>query len=305
MTDASIGFAFAFLTLILWGLSDYAVQRITRSCGIWVSLFWNGLIGTLGLTPFVIGDLTKLIYQSDFRGFIFLALAASVTLFTLLFDLQALKEGKLAVIEPLFGMELPVTVLLGWVFLSERLSFIQASLVGFVFVGIMFVVSKRLNFFRGKNFVEKGVHIAMLSMLIGASMNFLIGASSRINSPLLTIWFISFMVFMFALAYMPIANITFRQLISYTKRCPSLIMLNGFMYNIGWFSFATAATYVPTSIATTVSESYILIPVLLGIYSSGERVTLYQRIGIVMVMVGLGLLSLGLLEPTAVLLFSE
>ena len=41
------------------------------------------------------------------------------------FDFEALKEGKFAVIEPILGIELPITVALSLFILKENISFLE------------------------------------------------------------------------------------------------------------------------------------------------------------------------------------
>lgn len=48
---------------------------------------------------------------------------------------------------------------------------------------------------------------------------------------------------------------------------------------------------IPISVATTVSESYIALSVLAGIYINHERVRLHQKLGIAITVVGVVVLT--------------
>jgi uncharacterized membrane protein len=65
------------------------------------------------------------------------------------------------------------------------------------------------------------------------------------------------------------------------------------LYNLGWVAFALSATAIATSIVTAISESYIILGVILGIFVNKEKLKLNQLIGIVLA--GGGIILLGLI----------
>lgn len=291
MSHSSIGIILALVTLIIWGLNEFITQRAARAYGIWASLFWNGLLGTLVLTPFVIKDLLYILDQADFMSFVTLAVAGGVTLITILLNIETLREGKLSVVEPLFAIELPMTVALGAMFIHERLDSRQAILIGFVFAGILLTIAKRVQHLRKKLKFEKGITLAIISVLVGSTINYFIGVSSQLNSPLLTTWFIELMVFMTALAYIPIMQLSSKKVFEAMKKQPILILTEAFLDNAGWLSFAVATTIIPISIATTISGSYLALAILLGIYINKEKIVTTQKLGITVTIIGVMALS--------------
>lgn len=54
------GILFAFIALISWGFGDFFIQRTTRIVGSWKALFLIGIVGLVGLLPFVKSDLASL-----------------------------------------------------------------------------------------------------------------------------------------------------------------------------------------------------------------------------------------------------
>ncbi|HYE22495.1 MAG TPA: EamA family transporter, partial [Verrucomicrobiae bacterium] len=134
-----IGIIFSFLALISWGFGDFFIQSTARALGIVKALFYIGFGGMILLLPFAYSQIGMLF--SDSRAWIILALASVIAFFASLFDFEALKEGKISIIEPIIGIELPITVALSVAFNNEVLSLFQVLLIAAVFIGIMLAVT--------------------------------------------------------------------------------------------------------------------------------------------------------------------
>src|SRR3989338_6384896 len=125
----SLGIFFAFVALFAWGFGDFLIQKTTRRIGSAGSLFFITLVGScLFLLP-ALNEL-KRFDSLDYRLTGSLALLATCLVLTVaaFFELEGLRSGKIAVIEPVLSLELPVTVLLSVIFLSEQPSLAQIIL---------------------------------------------------------------------------------------------------------------------------------------------------------------------------------
>lgn len=71
----------------------------------------------------------------------------------------------------------------------------------------------------------------------------------------------------------------------------SLILCQSMLDTAAWTAYAYAMTLIPIAIATTISETYIAVAVLLGIKVSKERLKSHQKIGVIMAITGVILLS--------------
>src|SRR3989338_4470878 len=109
----------AFGAMLFWGVGDFLIQRSVRKIGSIECLTWIGIIATLLLLPLVVHDFHLL---SDTRNIAVLGILGIVTFFAAIADFEALKQGKLSVIEIVMTIELPVTVMLALVFLQEHIS---------------------------------------------------------------------------------------------------------------------------------------------------------------------------------------
>lgn len=284
------GIILSFVALFAWGFSDFFIQKTVRQIGIWKSLFFIGILGSGCLFLFIQKELLTVISQPT--NLYLLILLAIVSIIFVLFYLLALKKGKIAVVDPLEGLELPLTVGLSVVLAGEHLSLLQVVLVALTFLGIIFAIAKEKKHLDVRRWVvEKGAILAGIGAIGMALTNFLTGISSQQTSPLITIWFTHTLFVIVAGVYLLFSG-EFKVLIEDIKRNSSIIFFQSVLDNIGWIAFAFAMTYVSISIATTISESYIALGVLLGVFINKEKLKRHQFFGIILVIVSILVLSL-------------
>lgn len=284
-----LGILFAIGALLCWAFGDFYIQRTSRKIGIWKSLFFIALIGTLALSPFIADELSAAFNNP--RQLIIMTLAGVVMFFAALFDFEALKQGKFAIIEPILGIELPLTVALSVVFLQEQLSVQQVILIGIVFIGLILAVTintKHLQYH--KRILEKGVILAGLGAIGMGLTNFLAGVASQEVSPLMAYWFISLEILILCLVYL-ISTKQISTLIQDYKKHTALILRESILDNLAWILYMYAVIYIPIAIATTISESYIALGVLLGLVVNKEKLRKHQVVGVVLTVLGVILLA--------------
>ena len=66
-----------------------------------------------------------------------LLLLGIITFLAAVLDFQALMVGKLSVIEIIFEIELPITIVLAFIFFKETFSLIQILLMILIFLGVI------------------------------------------------------------------------------------------------------------------------------------------------------------------------
>ncbi len=281
------GILFAFIALISWGFGDFFIQKSTRVVGSWKSLFFIGIVGLVGLFPFVKQDLMFL----DGGDFLLLGLLGLVVVFAALFDFEALRRGKISIVEPVIGLELPITVGLSVVLANESLSILQFLLIGVVFLGIVLAVIEHKGHVKyNKIIFERGVILAGVGSMGMALTNFLVGVSSQDISPIVTIWFSHSLLAIICGGFIFLKG-EFGSIVSGFKANPRIIIGQSVLDNVAWLSFAVSTTYIPIAIATTISESYIALAVLLGLFVGHERLKTHQVAGVFIAMTGVVILS--------------
>ncbi|HBK33770.1 TPA: hypothetical protein DEP34_03310 [Candidatus Uhrbacteria bacterium] len=302
-TYVVMGVVFSLLALVFWGVGDFLIQKTTRLVGSWKAVFYIGVTGSVILFPFVIGQF-RFLSWSEIGLLLFFSV---LTLVASIFDFEALRKGKMAVVEPIIGLELPITIALSVIIRGEDLSFFQAFLMAVVFVGIVFVttskrVSRRsvhaqeLNHSNAESrrvyIFEKGVLFAIVGALGMSGINFVVGVGSQDISPTMTIWFIDTFLAVFSFLYFVMkGNGEWKNLWSDIRRHPRIILLQGILDNAAWFTYGVATTWVSISIAITVSQGYIVLAVLLGLILNHEKITFLQKVGIGLSLGGILILS--------------
>jgi uncharacterized membrane protein len=271
---------FTFLAVICWGIEDFLAQKSARKIGDAESLAFIMIIGAIIFTPFVIKDI-HLLFSKQILWII--ALVSVVHLLEGLFYFESLKEGKLAVIDAIFELELPVTVLLGIVFFSESLSAVQFSLIGAIFIGIFLISTKKLEHLKIK--VEKGVIMALITAFFLGLVNFSSAFSVRATSPILVVWIVWVTNAIFLLAYLTYKNKDMQFIRDGWKfKLPILIM--SVFASLAWVFYFYALKDRELSIITAITEIYPIIPIFLGLFINREKINFHQYIGI-----GLALLA--------------
>ncbi|MDP2974418.1 MAG: EamA family transporter, partial [Candidatus Diapherotrites archaeon] len=175
----------AFGAMLCWGFGDFLIQKSTRKVGDIEALAFIGIIGSIILLPFVVFELPLLF---SFENLALLCFVGIATLVIALFNFEALKQGKLSVVEIVFEIELPMAVLLGFLFFAEIVSAQQIALILFILLGIGLIslpnVSKK-QFMKG---FEKGIAMAIIGGIGLALLDFLTAAASRKVSPIMAVW---------------------------------------------------------------------------------------------------------------------
>src|SRR3989338_5162070 len=100
----ALGIFLAFVAMLCWGFGDFLIQKSTRKFGDWNTLFIISGIGAIVLFPFISKDLPSL--MEDNRSLLLLGASSLVLLFASILDFEALKEGKIAVVEPIWSLEI-------------------------------------------------------------------------------------------------------------------------------------------------------------------------------------------------------
>lgn len=282
-----MGFLFAFIALISWGVGDFLIQKETRRFGDWATLFFIDLFAFIGLLPFVWNDLSSL--GQNLNGLFILVLASLTITAAALLDFEALKTGKIAIIEPINAFEIIVTTALSTFIANEILSRFQGIFLALIIVGIVLVATRSLTHIKNIK-AEKGVFVALIAMVAMGTANFLFGIGTRSVGPLMINWFTSAFSVVFVSIYF-FANSRWTEVASDWRRGKKIISAVGIIDNTAWLSFSAATLYLPIAVATGISESYIALAALLGIFFNREKLRIHQKLGLAVVLASVIILA--------------
>ena len=273
------GILFALAAMFFWGFGDFLIQRSTRKFGNWETLFLISFVGVAILLPLVVEDIVDLFSAGD-PPLLLLFGASAILFVAAIMEFEALRRGKIFVVEPTWSLEIPVSAVLAFVILDESLTAVQSLLIGALIVGL-FLISYKGKVFSKKFFLEKGIVISSVSAVFMGGANFFVGWAARETDPL----FINFVISLFCMvgsAAVLYGRGRLGRTLETFREYPKLILPMCILDNFAWIAFAFAMTLAPIGIAAAISESYIAIAVLLGLFIGKEKLERHQKRGLVL-----------------------
>lgn len=268
----------AFGAMLAWGFGDFLIQRSVRKIGDLEALAFIGLIGFVGLLPFVLPDIYLLFESQNFLLLVGLGVLAFVVA---IFNFEALKEGKLSVVDVVLEFELPITIILGFFLFVESPSIFQFLLIIPIFAGII-LISMRKNFsFKKHHLLEKGVFYAIIAAIGLGLCNSFTAFSARSISPLLAIWIPWGIIFIVSMIVI-LKKRDVRKMFVNAGKFKWLILAMGIADTLAWVFYSFSMVEMNIGIVTAITESYPVIGVILGVALNRERITKYQVLGAIL-----------------------
>lgn len=273
-----IGIALAFVTMLCWGFGDFLIQRSARDFGDWETLFVLSVFGSLVLAPFSLKRLPEL-FASGESGVLVLLIASAVLLVAALLQFESLKKGKISVIEPAQSLEIPTAALCALFILGERMSPAQLTLVTLLMISLM-LVGVRSKALSRRILLEKGILIAVIGSIVMGSANFLIGWGSRVSDPVMVNFFTDTFLAIATALYLAYAG-RFKNIWKDLRCGYQSLLPMAISDKAAWLAFAFSMSLAPIGIATALSESFVIVTVILGLAVNKEKLAAHQKIGLV------------------------
>lgn len=270
-----VGVILAVVAMIGWGFGDFFIQKATRKFGDWSPLFIITIFGAIILLPFVYQDIPSLLGNSKIW---ILVLASFILFLGAILDFEALRKGKLDVVEPIWSLEIPISGLLAFIIFREQISLQQIIFILLLIAGLVLVSFKSLKFSR-KLLLEKGAFLAAMAALMMGSANFLIGWGARVSDALMMNFFLNIFIAISSLAVI-IYKGEIKKIIPSLKKDKGTWLGMCIFDNAAWIAFAYALVLAPIAITVALSESYIIIAVLLGMFINKEKLHSHQKAGL-------------------------
>ncbi len=282
-----LGIIYACIPLFGWGIGDFLIQKSVRKVGVHQTLGVTGLLGGLMFLPWVWRDIGT--YSLSEYGV--LSLIGCITFCGALLLFEALRVGKISIVEAIVSIELPLSVFLSVFVGGEVLPISHWILFAIVSIGIMLAVTDQFeNFGNAKHILEKGTLLALSAACFSALTNFSIGFSSQAISPIFVVWYTHLFLGVVCLAYV-LTTGTFRETVRIVRAHKGILFTQGALDNIAWAGYALAASVTTVSLTVTISESYVVIAALLGYLVGKEQLRSHQIIGSVVAFAGVIVLT--------------
>ncbi len=275
--SAGVGIGFAFVAMLCWGIGDFLIQRSTRRIGDWETLFIITLFGSLILLPFVYRSIPALFFYLS-RNLWILVSSGLILACASLLIFEGFKKGKISVLEPILSVEIPAASFLAFLVLRDMLSWEQIALIVFLIIGLC-LISFREKRLTKKMFMEKGIWLVLCGSFLMGFADFLLGWGSRVTDPLAANFVLNIVMTLIAGIYLLTCG-RVRHTVRDIAANRGALLAMSICDNVAWIAYAFAMALVPIAVATGLSESSIIIAVLLGLFVSGEKLQRHQKIGL-------------------------
>jgi drug/metabolite transporter (DMT)-like permease len=275
MASVSFGVLAALAALVCWGVADFLIQRSTRRVGVAPTLLADALIGGVVLLPFAVGNVGEALSPGAFPV---LAGALALGLVAAPVNFLAFQRGKLSVVSPILTLELFITILLGALFLSERLSTMQLGFSVAVFVGIVLATVRSVE--RGSR-IEAGAFLALLGAIGLGLANILNGTGARLVGPTTAVWVVRIGFVLFVGLWLVFRGRWARSLHGMAANARLLVPM-GMMDTTAWLAYGYAVTVLPIGLAVAIAQGYVALSVVLGVAYNREHLRPHQVVGVVL-----------------------
>ena len=280
------GVIFGLLAMFSWGVLDYIAAKPSRELGamrstLWFSIFQMLLLALLGIFLFSAAHIGA--YTIELAVVIGLLGSIAALCFS-----KGLQVGNIAIIALISNAWGAVTAVLGYIFLGEALSSLQALYIVMIIAGTIFVSINLQNMRKyGAKKTHIGIEFAFASMLAWGIGLFLMSILTQQVG-----WFSAgFMVMIprliFVVAFAFLARTQLRIGLGKMRYLLIMSVLSVFAtlsYNIG-------VSYNYTDIVAPIAAASSVITVLLAVVLIKEKLEPYQKLGVIVVTLGLVLLS--------------
>lgn len=268
----NISVLFAFGAMICWGAGDFLIQKTVKKIGSIEALFWITFFSSFFLLPWAWHDLLLL----NGEQILWLCGLGLVGFFSGALHLKAMRVGKLSVVEAILSLELAVSAAWGIIIFREHLSEWQIVLLVMTLVGIVILSIDPSSWHPG-DWLEKGSLLAVLSAFIIGTINFLTAVAAKELSPVMALYLPWLLIGFICLAI--ISRRGFTPLLQNSRRHWLLILFMVIIDLAAWVFFALAVSQKELAVTITITESYVVVAMMLGVLVNKEKLRLWQYLG--------------------------
>tara|TARA_B100000029_G_scaffold93824_2_gene83943 strand:- start:125 stop:1003 length:879 start_codon:yes stop_codon:yes gene_type:complete len=282
-----LSIVFGVLGATAIGIADLITIGLARKIGLINTGLWEKLLAVLIVSPYFL--FTTLESGVMLERWELLVLLGFVNLITYLVLIKSLQIGPVSVIAPLTTLFSIVSLGLAYLFLDEKLTYIQAVLIGIALTGAVVTVLRSGNFSLVSSSLTVGVLLGLLATLLVGAQMFLQGAISKqigwfpaVYFPMMLSIF-GFIPVSFYKGEIPWQRLSFKSFI--------LLIITSSLKIGGFFLFAKGAELGSVGMVSVGTTTYPLIPIIVGVLLFKERLTFTQIIGISLLLGSLATLA--------------
>ena len=282
-----ISIAFGVLSATSIGIADLITIGLARKIGLISTGLWEKLLAVLIVTPYFL--LNGSGFEIVFKYWDILILLAFINLLSYLFLIRSLQIGPVSVIAPLTTLFSVVSLALAYLFLDERLTLSQVTVISVALIGAVITVFKPGKINLASSNLGIGIVLGFFATLIIGAQFFVQGAISKEVGWFLGVYFpMMFSIF----GFVPIAF--YKREIPWQKiniKIIGLLLMTSSMKIGAFFLFSRGAELGSIGIVSVAHTTYPVIPIFAGVLLFKERLSYSQVLGIVLLLSSLAILS--------------
>lgn len=278
---------FGLTTMTSWGINSFLIASLTKKVGAFKAGF---LIQTLTFFPTLL--LLPLFKSQVTFGpdFFLISLPGVLGAISYRTYTQSYSEGKVSLVSPLTSTWSVVTAVLSFVFLKEKVIPLKMIGMAIAMAGIILVAGDFKQIFEEKKVkVFTGTKWAVLTALGWGITFFLLAFFSRKSGWYLTSLGLRFWTALFFLGFASLTRRSVFQLFQGIPR-PTWIIILVDTFALASFNFGV--TKGEPAVVSIISSTSPLIGVFLARVFLRETISLVQKLGIVLCLLGIASLSL-------------
>jgi transporter family protein len=282
----SLSILFAFSSMLTFGVGDFMAKTILSKAGAFRTLAVSQSIGcVLYLGVAVAFDLAV----PDASLVLLAVLSGGLTTVNSLAFYKALSLGKASLVSPVNSCIIVVAIILSFLILGEKLSWLQISAITLVFAGILLAAFQKPVSRPGES--NLSLLFALLAVFVGGC-NVIVQKLMATNGHYLMgfllsrMFMLSFLVILFPL--LSIKAVVVKSPVRMYRKMALLGVIEGFAL-VAWFIGLRGGL---VSIVTPIANSSPAVTIILAYCFLNERVLLHQRVGVFAILLGVASLSM-------------
>lgn len=276
-----IGLVFAILSALGFGLANGISQRYVRDIGIGPTMLVRSVVTSLILFALFFA----FPHELSLEGLGIAALVLSLGIIAVLSYYRSLSVGISGIVTPVANSAVIVTLLVGALFFSESLGAPRYALIGLIVAGAVLLSHERGS----KRRIAAGIPFALGAMVFWGLTYALLHIPTRMVGPIMT----PLVGELLALAIGAAMCIRYRERIPLDRETLLPLVAIGvfIVFGVAGFTFALQEG-VPAGIVAAISASNPAVTALYMRIAHGETLSWGQRLGSLLVIIGVVALSM-------------
>ena len=293
MLDISI--ISGLVAMFSWGIADFIQSKVVRQMGSYKTMYIGNIVWIIFVLPLAFFISLKI----SITNLILLFVGSVMQVFAIYNFYQSMKIGEVSIVTPISGSYSIITVLMLLLLLGQKLNLMTISAIFILIIGII-LTSTDLKKIKHIHTV-KGVKEAVIALLMWGSYFFFVEVVAKDIT-----FFLHFpatdglTVFFYSGVFIGFSSLIFSILHKGQTKLRDLkknnifwfVLVAQLIYTVAWAVINYGVSVGNTALITTISSLYPAITVILALIFYKEKLVLNQKIGILIILIGLILISL-------------